>query len=109
MFKNSRSELEALKQKLAEGSIHVPTELESLMIIEAQEFIKNSYDNKEASEELVKLLRMRRDQSQNLLSLTGFDKKIKLNQLKMTWDFTRTLPLMLHFIETFAYMMISQS
>lgn len=35
MFKNSRSELEALKQKLAEGSIHVPTELESLMIIEA--------------------------------------------------------------------------
>lgn len=98
-----------LKQKLAEGSIHVPTELETLMISEAQDFIKNSYDNKEGSKELAKLIRLNRDKGQNLLQLTGFDKKIKLNQLKLTWDFTRTLPLMLHFIETFFYMIISQS
>lgn len=41
--------------------------------------------------------------------MTGFDRKIKLNQLKMSWDFTRPLPLMLHFVETFFYIIISQS
>lgn len=43
------------------------------------------------------------------MSITKFDKKIKLNQMKMTWDYTRSLPMMLHFIETFFYMMISNS
>ena len=66
-----------LKQKLAEGSIHVPTELETLMISEAQDFIKNSYDNKEGSKELAKLIRLNRDKGQNLLQLTGFDKTMK--------------------------------
>lgn len=108
IFKNERQNLEILKKKLAEGSINVPTELETLMISEAQEFIQHSYDNKEGSMELAKLLKMNRDKS-SILSLTNFDKKIKLNQLKMSWDFTRTLPLMLHLIETFFYILISQS
>lgn len=45
----------------------------------------------------------------SLLSLTRFDRKIKLNQMKMTWEFTRTFPLLLHFVETFFYILISQS
>lgn len=59
--------------------------------------------------ELARLLRQNKDKSQSFLSMTNFDKKIKLNQLKMSWDFTRTLPLMLHFIETFFYIIMSQS
>ena len=63
LFKNQRRELEELKQKLAEGSVNVPTELETLMRIEAEEFIKNYYDNKEGSKELIKLIKINRDKS----------------------------------------------
>ena len=63
IFKNQRNELEDLKQKLAEGSINVPTELETLMITEAKEFIQNHYDNKEGSLELARILRKNRDKA----------------------------------------------
>ena len=56
LLKNQRGELEKLKQKLAEGSINVPTELEALMTTEAEEFIGNYYDNKEGSLKLAKLI-----------------------------------------------------
>ena len=79
MFKNQKKELEELKQKLAEGSINVPTELETLMTIEAQELIQNHYDNLEGSKKLANLIKKNRDKSQSILSLTKFDKKIKLN------------------------------
>ena len=67
-----------LKQKLAEGSIHVPTELETLMISEACEYIQHAYDNKEGGRELAKLLKLNKDNS-SILKLTNFDRKIKLN------------------------------
>ena len=79
------------------------------MTIEAQELIQNHYDNLEGSKKLASLIKKNRDRSQSILSLTKFDKKIKLNQLKLSWDFTRPLPLTLHLIETFFYILISQS
>lgn len=57
----------------------VPTELEALMTTEAEELIRQYYDNLEGSKELAMLLRANRDKSQSLLNLTRFDKKIKLN------------------------------
>lgn len=107
MFKNQKSELESLKTKLATGSVHVPTELESLMTIEAQELIENHYDNLEGEKELFKLIQLNRDKSQSILALTKFDKRIKLNQMKMTWDYTRSGPMLLHFVETLFYILIS--
>lgn len=49
------------------------------MRTEAEEFIKNYYDNKEGTKQLIKLIKINRDKSQSLLALTEFDKKIKLN------------------------------
>jgi hypothetical protein len=39
MFKNKREELEALKHQHATGHVEIPTELEALMKVEAQELI----------------------------------------------------------------------
>lgn len=109
MFKNEKSELEVLKANLAAGSMDVPTELQTMMTTESKEIINNYYDNLTGQDELFKIMKMNKDKGASLLSLTKFDKKIKLNQMKMTWEFTRTVPLLLHFIETFFYIMISQS
>lgn len=109
MFKNERHELEQLKGDLAAGSLEVPTELQAMMTVESKELIKDYYDNLEGQDNLFKLMKTNRDKGASLLSLTKFDSKIKLNQMKMTWEYTRTLPLMLHFVETFFYILISQS
>ena len=49
MFKNRKPELEALKQKHAEGEVKIPTELERIMQNEAKELIKQHYDHLEGS------------------------------------------------------------
>jgi hypothetical protein len=107
MFKNDKDELEHLKQQIAGGSVDVPTELETLMNIESQEIIRDFYDNTKGNEELFKVMKANKDKSQSLLAMTKFDKKIKLTQMKMTWEFTRTIPMFIHFAETFYYMLIS--
>jgi len=109
MFKNDKKELDELRKNIAAGSVEVPTELETLMRVECSELIKNHYDNLKGSDELYKLIKINRDKSQSLLALTKFDKRIKLKELKMTWEYTRTLPMLLHFAETFFYILISQS
>jgi len=77
------------------------------MIIESNEVINAHYDNLEGQDSLFKLMKMNRDKGASLLSLTKFDNKINLNQLKMTWEYTRTIPMLLHFIETFFYILMS--
>ena len=52
---------------------------------------------------------LNRDMNKSILGITKLDKKIKLKQLKMSWDFTRSLPMMLHMLETLIYIFISQS
>lgn len=63
ILKNQRKELEELKESLAGGSVHIPTELETLMTVEAKELIQNHYDNLDGEKELFKLLQMNRDKS----------------------------------------------
>lgn len=41
----------------------MPTELESLMTIEAEEIIKQHYDNLEGNKELAMLMKINRDKS----------------------------------------------
>jgi len=45
----------------------------------------------------------------NLLSVTGFDKKIKLKKMSRTWEFTRTWSMIFKLFETFACIIISNT
>jgi hypothetical protein len=45
----------------------------------------------------------------NLLETTNFDKKIKLKQMKRTWEFTRPLSMFFKILETIFYMGISHT
>ena len=49
------------------------------------------------------------DSSLNLLQITNFDKKIKLSELRMTAEFTKPVPMTIRLIETFFYIVISQT
>mmetsp|Transcript_21579 Transcript_21579/g.33227 ORF Transcript_21579/g.33227 Transcript_21579/m.33227 type:complete len:988 (-) Transcript_21579:2058-5021(-) len=110
MFKNRKNELEELKQRHAEGDVNIPTELERIMQVEAKELIKQHYDHLEGSQELAVLIqRSKGKSSQSLLQLTNFEKKIKLNQMKKTWEFTRPFPMLIRYAETIFYILISQT
>jgi len=118
MFKNRREELEALKKDHAAGGIKTPTELEHIMLTEARELVRNQYANLEGASKLgrhVKESRQRRQSSGatgakfSLLQHTGLDRKIRLKDLQKTWEFTRSGPMVLRFIETFFYILISNT
>jgi hypothetical protein len=110
LFKNNKKELEDLKLKHAQGEVYIPTELEKIMKIEAVEVIKQYYDNIEGGEELTLLLnKTKGDSSLNLLQITNFDKKIKLNMMRMTYEFTKPGPMIIRLIETMFYIIISQT
>lgn len=109
MLKNKRAELEAIKLNLASGDTNIPSELENLMIIEAKEKIRAYYDNKEGAKDLFLKMKTSKDKSKSILELTAFDKKVKLNEMTYTWEFTRSIPMILHFFETFFYILISNS
>lgn len=110
LFKNNKDELLALKLEHAKGEVFIPTELEKIMRIEAEERIRQHYDHVKGGEELTRLLaRTRGDSSQSLLQITNFDKKTKLRQLRMTHAFTRPFPMFVRLIETSFYMLISQT
>ena len=77
------------------------------MYDEAMELIQQKFDHKEGSYALYNLFRQK--QGKNLLGLTNFDKQIKLKQMKRTWAFTRTSSMLLKLVETFFYIIISNS
>lgn len=60
------------------GDVHIPTELETIMLEDAQQLIKESYDHLEGANQLQKLL-AKNKKGKNLLMLTDLDKKIKLS------------------------------
>lgn len=110
MFKNRKQELADLKAKHAAGDVFIPTELERIMKTEAKEKIKNHYDNLEGSHELHMLIaRSKGNSSLNLLTITQFDKKIKMKELEASWEYTRPWPMMIRLVETFFYVLISQT
>lgn len=71
------------------------------MLDETKEIIRAKYDHKDGVTELCILLSSSRNKSgKSLLSMTKFDKKIKLNQMQNTWKFTRFSSLFLKYVET---------
>lgn len=46
MFQNTRADLVKLVRKHAKGDVAVPTELEKIMLEEAEELIRQKYDHK---------------------------------------------------------------
>lgn len=75
---------------------------------ESHELIKQNLDNREGSE-LIKQCMAKQRKGDNLLKLTQFDKKIKLKQMPRTWKFTRTTSMILKLVETFYYIIISNT
>ena len=78
------------------------------MLDEAEELIKNEFDNKSGANRLYQLMMRSRSQT-SILSLTNFDKKIKLKQMIRTWDFTRRFSMFFKLLETFFYIIISNT
>ena len=78
------------------------------MTIEALEHIQAHYDHTGGKKELSLLLAKSKGKG-NILQITGFDRIIKLKDMKKTWNFTRTLPMAMRLVETMAYIMISQT
>ena len=77
------------------------------MLDEAMELIQIQFDHKEGAYELYNLFKSKK--GKNLLSLTNFDKKIKLKQMRRTWNFTRLGSMFLKLVETLFYIVISNS
>jgi hypothetical protein len=55
MLKNKKEELEQLKQSLAEGSVAVPSELETLMTVESREIIQDHFADLKGDAELYRV------------------------------------------------------
>ena len=76
------------------------------MTIEAEEFIRAHYDHTEGKKELGVLMAKSKNKG-SILSMTGFDKIIKLKDMKKSWEFTRTMPMVIRLTETMFYIIIS--
>lgn len=114
MLKNQPEVLNDLVQKHAEGSSDLPSELDAIMLEEATELIKNNFDNKNGAITLYNILARAKASNlghddTNLLALTGIDQEIKLKDMRRTWQFTRTSSMIFKLIETFFYMIISNT
>lgn len=86
------------------------------MRIESEELIRGYYDNIHGSKQLALLFRRYLDTSRqqssdkvDLIKITNLDRKIKLNQMENTWDFTRESAMFIRLCETFFYILISQT
>jgi len=102
--------LKELHQKYAEGEVKIPCELETLMEKEGEEIIRQHFDNLNGTGILHGLLlKSKNKKDVKLLEMTGIDKKIKLNQMSITWNFTRPWAMFIRIIETFFYIWVSQT
>ena len=55
------------------------------------------------------LLARNRNKGEDILAFTGVEKKIKLSQMKNTWEFTRRWSMSVRYLELFFHILISQS
>jgi hypothetical protein len=109
MLKNYKEELEALKTRFAKGHTHIPLELEAIMEIESVELIKNHFDNKNGAKEMTNMIIKHALSKESIITDTHLLHKIKLKDLKQTWEFTRPWQMFYHYIETLFYILISQT
>ena len=100
--------LENLVKKHATGEVSIPTELEQIMLDEAEELIKRRFDNKEGSSEMSTLI-ARAKAGKNLLMLTDLDRQIKLKTMPRTWEFTRPTSMLFKLVETWFKIIISNT
>lgn len=75
---------------------------------EGEDIIKQYLDNKEGTKMIHNLLlKSKNKKDVNLLEMTGIEKKIKLKNMTITWNFTRTWPMVIRMVETMFYIFIS--
>lgn len=75
---------------------------------EAKELIRQSFDAVGGAGKLTNLLEQRKTRS-NLLAMTSCRQKIKLKNMPNTWAFTRPESMFFKILETFAYIIISNT
>lgn len=111
MFKNELELIMPILKYHSEGEMRTPTELEMIMYDEVKDIIRRKYDNKEGNENLITLIKktQKSDEGKKLLEITGFDKKIKLNMMPRTWEFTRPSSMIIKNMEVFFYVIISNT
>lgn len=88
------------------GEVEVPTELEKIMLKEAEEIIRSRYDDLQGSKEMALLIN-KKNKKLTLLQQTGIENKIKLKEMKKTWEYTRTYSMFFRYIELLFYIIIS--
>lgn len=104
MFKNRPANLDALRQKIGQGEITVPTELENIMRAEAYELVSRHFDHTEGAEELYAILRRRElkgKSAKTLLEFTDLETRYKLSRMPQTFEFIGGSNLLLHYGELF--------
>ena len=79
---------------------------------EVSEILEAKYDGNQGREKLYRIRQQRRLKGaicKSYLELTDLERKIKLNKLAKTFEFTRSGMMWLHYVETFFYIGISQT
>jgi hypothetical protein len=115
MFKNKKADLEQLLAEHSKGGVDIPTELDVIMLDEALFLIEQHYDNLEGKEMLQKLQEAKvhfttpGTGSKKLLKKSNLDSKIKLQHMPRTWAFTRPCSMCLRLIESWFYVLISNT
>ena len=115
MFKNKKADLEQLLAEHSKGGVDIPTELDVIMLDEALFLIEQHYDDLEGKEMLQKLQEAKvhftspGSGSKKLLKKSNLDSKIKLQHMPRTWAFTRPCSMCLRLIESWFYVLISNT
>lgn len=80
------------------------------MHAEAEELLREKYDDFKGNSELKKLInKVKNYPDYDLLSYSGLDKQLKLRQMEVTYEFTRPCSMSMRLLETLFYMIISQT
>lgn len=109
MFKNRDQVLSGLFEEHCRGEVDIPTELEAVMYEEALFMIQSKFDHKQGITELETLILKSQKSKKKILEITNYDKEVKLEQMKRTWEFTRPMSMFHKLLETFFYMLISNT
>lgn len=115
MFKNKKADLEQLLAEHSRGGVDVPTELDVIMLDEALFLVEQQYDDLAGKEELQRLQEAKGHfahagtASKRLLTKSGLASKIKLQHMPRTWAFTRPCSMCLRLVESWFYVLISNT
>ena len=75
---------------------------------EGKEIIRKHFDNLHGTKILHDLLiKSKNKKDVKIMEMTGIDKKIKLNHMTVTWNFTRPWAMTIRMVETIFYIWVS--